>query len=301
MAVVFAGAALALAGCVATPVEASAPAPTTTVPKGIPAPEYQAALDAAEKAIGPVVDRFASVATPSALTDFSHSLGEVLNAQAAALGVLVPPAEVATQHQALVHGLRDAAALANGRKVAATGKNSCGLENQVPLNALRRLPHDLLAESRLKGRARALEAKGFAFGAFLETLGEPVVAPPLQSRRAGNNTTLVAPTTGGIGQLTITDTLESDVAVAVVSGDDPKAPQAMVYVRAGETATIGGLSGEYRIWFKPGTDWDDSARGFTRDCSFARGTTVVPADMIWTTSIVRNLREAKGIEDAPPF
>jgi hypothetical protein len=103
----------------------------------------------------------------------------------------------------------------------------------------------------------------------------------MHNRRAPNGQVLQRDGKRGSGLLRITNGSDEDAVVAVVSGGDAKHPQASIYVRAGSSARLTGLSGTYSVYFKSGYDWDAKQGGFTRGCEYESFLELFTPDSNW--------------------
>jgi hypothetical protein len=114
---------------------------------------------------------------------------------------------------------------------------------------------------------KSLTDAGFTISAIAPP---PSVAPPPGNRRAANGKIIQRSGPKGRGRLKVGNSDSRDVAISVVTGGNPSKPQVMMYVQAGQNATITGISGTYEVYFKMGADWDDGRYAFTRDCDFEK-------------------------------
>ncbi|WP_181774051.1 hypothetical protein [Amycolatopsis pittospori] len=258
------------------PVEATGvPGSAPVSPIALSAAGYQRALTELDVAARAPTDRVLTAKTSADLRAAKSGLGALLEDRTRSLGELVPPPEIVQEHRNLREGLA-----AEGRWLTspdpvptAVGTDSCGIK--VPERPIAELVYDTVdrlanKDSALRKAIAALAAKKFVVGGFLPAAPETPAPPPAPPTSRPPNGKIVE-RSGPRGQrrLQIANDDSSDVAVSVVNGE-PSKPQVMIYVHAGASATITGISGDYRVYFKTGSGWDAAGRRFTSGCSFEK-------------------------------
>jgi hypothetical protein len=174
------------------------------------------------------------------------------------LSPITPPAELAQEHSQLVTAVQtfhdDLGGLSSkvGDKALCTGSAvRAGMGNAHGTSALR----DALA------------------AVYAKLPGDP---PALKFPRAGqkgdarpsNGKLIRHPSGDGRGELTINNGGSNDAVVTLSKG---RKPALAVYVRKGKKHTVSGVpDGTYTVFFTGGSAWDDTARGFGRNCAFQR-------------------------------
>ena len=189
------------------------------------------------------------------------------------LDAVVPPVEVAAQHEAYVTGLRDVAARLDFAREKVAAWNLC-----TPSAVLTDLGAAL---TTLDKAGEALEEAGDYPADVVSAK-----AAKKQNRRLGNGHFLRKGGLGGRSSLQIHNGGTSDAVVNVMRG---KSKVMSVYVRRKAKFKINSVrDGNYRIYFTHGVDWDRKSRAFTRECSFERfqkpvkfKTTVTATQILW--------------------
>ncbi|GAB4586328.1 hypothetical protein [Nocardia sp. IFM 10818] len=124
--------------------------------------------------------------------------------------------------------------------------------------------------------------------------------PPLLNRRGENGQIFVQSGLVGSGTLRVINDDAKDVAV-VVTNDDPKNPQATMYVQANSEATINGISGTYSVYLKTGTDWDEATLSFTRNRGFEKFDDPFDEWTIWSLGLKPTPDGNATTSDVPAF
>jgi hypothetical protein len=294
---------VALVSCSAEPAAApppvTTPATTFTPPAPVPATnaEYQALLTAFDQAMAPPMDAVAAAGSPDAVQAARVATLQALKPQISNLIDVVPPVAVAAAHRAFMAAIASAekTLLGPAGNTSPAKENSCG----VVLDVMPATKNNATAWAR-DVPIKPLVDAGFTVGAFVK----PVVPEPTEStenRRAANGKIIQRAGPRGRGRLEITNGADADFAVSAVSGGDPKKPQVTIYVRAGATATITGISGTYEVFFKTGADWDDGRRGFTRGCSYEKFEQPFDQSSNWRISLEKSIAGNARTDDVPPF
>jgi hypothetical protein len=242
--------------------QSQTPPPTvqspTTPSKATTVKEYDAIL---AKAISPLGSALKDLAAAKAYKGLDRRVAAVETASAKGVTVLsaiTPPTEIAQEHSQLVSAVRafhdDLSGLSSrvgGRALCTGSAVRAGLGNAHGTSALR----DALA------------------AVYAKLPGDP---PALKFPRAGqkgdarpsNGTLIRHPSGDGRGELTIDNGGSNDAVVTLSKG---RKPALAVYVRKGKKHTLNGVpDGTYTVFFTGGSAWDDTARGFGRNCAFQR-------------------------------
>ncbi|MEV0588319.1 hypothetical protein [Nonomuraea sp. NPDC050310] len=207
---------------------------------------------------GPVresLDGIASARTVKTLDQRVERAERELREAADGLAALVPPAEVAAQHQSYVSAMRDFSA-ALGSTLGKVGSRAVCTPSAVFTD--------------LGGKLKALDSAGQALqkaGGYPADVVSVKAAGKL-SRRLGNGSFVRSGTLNGRSSLQIHNGASRDAVVTLMRGDSRAFS---IYVRRKAKFKVRGVrDGTYRIFFTHGVDWDSKARAFTRDCSFER-------------------------------
>lgn len=285
---------VSVAGCsdsgkpVVAPTTSSSPAPLASA-------DYQAALTKFDEAVRPVLDKAHAAGSNADFGTAQQELVAALDAQSTVLGALVPPTAVASAHASLTTGLGIASTGVRGVTLAAEAPNRCGIT--VP--ALPEAKKAVDQQVRELGQTyfAPLTGLGFQVGSFVPP---PAAAEVLEERRAANGDVVVRNGGRGPGTLDINNGTAGDIAVSVVSGD-PSNPQVMVYVQGSSNASVSGISGDYEVYFKSGTDWDSGRNGFTRDCSYEKFDDLFTGDSDWSIDLQATPAGNASTSDVPAF
>ncbi|WP_067538229.1 hypothetical protein [Nocardia crassostreae] len=124
--------------------------------------------------------------------------------------------------------------------------------------------------------------------------------PPLLTRRGENGQIYEQSGLVGTGNLRIINDEDRDVAI-VVTNDDPKNPQATMYVHANSEATMSGISGNYYVYLKYGTDWDEATLSFTRSRQFEKFDEPLDEWTNWTLSLEPSPEGNATVSTVPAF
>ena len=230
----------------------------TPPPKAISVKEYGATLARAIDPLGSALKRLAEAKAYKGLNGRVTAVETAAAEAVTALSPITPPAELAQEHSQLVSALRafhdELSGLSSrvGDRALCTGSAvRAGLGNADGTSAVR----DALAAvyAKLPGDPPALK---------LPPTGQKGGARPSNGKliRAGNG--------DGRGELTIDNGGSADAVVTLSKG---RKAAVSVYVRKNKKHTVKGVpDGTYTVFFTGGSAWDDTARGFGRNCAFQR-------------------------------
>ncbi|WP_410657816.1 hypothetical protein [Amycolatopsis sp. lyj-112] len=264
------------------PVEATGvPGSSLASPAPVSAADYQRALTDLDNAARPLTDRVIGAGTQEDLQAAKVNLGRLIEDRVRAFGELVPPPEIAQEHRNLREGLAAEGRWLNVPPAVIAGPGTCGARS--PGRVIAEQVHDTVeslsnTDTALRKAIAALAAKRFEFGRFLPSPPAPLPVPP--TSRPPNGKIVERSGPRGVGRLQIANGSPSDVVVSVVTGD-PSKPQVMIYVHHDASATITGISGEYRVYFKTGAGWDPDTRRFTSGCRFEKFEESFPPRSDW--------------------
>jgi hypothetical protein len=259
--------------------QSQTPPPTTQSPTPPPKPisiqEYGARLAAAIK---PLESALKDLAEAKAYKGLDRRVTAVETAAAkavTALSPITPPIELAQEHSQLVTALRAFREELGGLSSKVSDRALCtgsavraGLGDADGTSALRRALAAVSA--KLPGDQPALK---------LPAAGQKGDARPSNGKliRAGNG--------DGRGELTIDNGGSADAVVTLSKG---RKAAVSVYVRKNKKHTVKGVpDGTYSVFFTGGTAWDDTARGFGRNCAFQRFEDPMPFRTIRTATQIR--------------
>ncbi|GAA1953676.1 hypothetical protein [Amycolatopsis minnesotensis] len=293
-----------VAGCTGEappPPAASTPPTTTTTTKPVlTLAQYQALLTGTEQAVRQRLDRVVSAKNLAEVDAARLELAAVLEAKDAELRKVEPP-EAAS---GLAYELRlgEASNLREYDKPADVGKpNECGVPpvSEAQLVKAKKQIYWRMRGSGYEETIAKFAKAGLKYGEQLLP-PEPADVPAAAERRARNGEIVQRGGPKGRGRLQITNGAESDAVIAAANGD-PKNPQASIYVRAGSSATLTGLSGNYSVYFKTGTDWDGGRRGFTSACKFESFLEIFTADSNWRIDLRKSENGNALTNEVPAF
>jgi hypothetical protein len=238
--------------------QALPPAPTTTTTPPESAADYQTALNGLATALNNGLTELNNAQTPTAISTAVTDLTNGVTQAQAAFGDN-PPANTAAANAALVTALQYIDSDFSAVGTAATGDQVCLgsaatalLSRQTSVNALRNAVATLTDGS----------------GGLTYQFGTAIPAYTEDASRAGSNGAIVAGgVKHGLGELTITNSGDTDATVALVKGQG--APLVTVYMGHGGSYTLHHVpDGTYTVYVTSGDDWDAGARLFSRDCDF---------------------------------
>jgi hypothetical protein len=252
------------------------PTPSVTTPTATPTPTplstqaYQVLLTDSERAVRRGLDRVMAARTLREVDAARLALAEVMETKATALQTIVPPPRVATAHRDAAYVLSQYDDLRKYDQATTHAEpNACGVASPTDAQVI-------AAKKQIYWRIRAggleditarFDQAGLTWGEHLLP-PEPDSPPPAPDRRARNGQVVERNGERGPGRLRITNNTADDAVIAVVTGDDASNPQAAIYVRAGASAALTGLSRTYSVYFKSGSDWDARRQSFTSGCRY---------------------------------
>ncbi|GAB3815124.1 hypothetical protein GCM10028799_15980 [Kribbella italica] len=254
-----------------------------------------------EQRLRPLLVRAMAATTPAATDAARLQLAAALEREDKALQLVTEPDGLWMAHGsvgAVLGGYRTL------RETFSTGKldksTSCGIPKPAAmlLYEAKRDIYYTVNSSSMVAAAKGLAAAKITFGKSLR-VSEPV-RPATPDRRAANGAVVQRSGPRGSGRLRITNGTTSDVVVAVVQGD-PRKPQASIYVRSDERATLTGIRGAYSVYFKSGTDWDSGRRGFTDLCAYERFDQRFAAESSWQVSLEKTAIGNATTSSVPAF
>lgn len=249
------------------------PSPTRDPNAPLDLAGYQKKLTQLDSRLAKAYQAMVAAPDKSTLARAYTDLARYLRVESEVLATQKPPADVAAAHNALRKALTDQiAAMRSG--IGDASPNCAG----VPL-VVQDLQRGM--ETRLRPALNQLAKLGLKAGTFLP---KKLPAAPVLKRPA-NGTTIVRTGSRGSGRLRVDNGLSTDVAISVVSGGKPSAPQVMTYVQAGKQATINGIRGGYQVYFKSGSAWNGKTRQFTKSCKFQKFDQPFSANTGWQISL----------------
>jgi hypothetical protein len=247
--------ALLLTACVSAGEQRATP---TT--KGVPPEGYRRALAAATRTVEVALGSVAAATTYESLRARLDRASKASATAAARLNRVPVPAEVRTEHAALVTALRQLKGDLADLELHVHWQELCTASVVLPRAA------KLAGFVAVRDAGRALAAKGGTNGykAELRLPATPVVT----GRRLATGQFVRPGSRTGRGVLKIFNAPDQDAVVALALG---KRSAISVYVRKGSNYTVRGIrDGTYKIYMTTGQDWDARARGFARNCGFER-------------------------------
>ncbi|WP_409183557.1 hypothetical protein F9C11_03940 [Amycolatopsis sp. VS8301801F10] len=255
---------------VAEPAPSSAPAslsPTTSLPPSSTASSapldpagYQKLLTDLGASITPAVERLGRATTAAALRDAGTALSDALNQAVRQLDAAAPPDAVRAAHRELRTDLNVVSASALPKVIAPTFDNKlCGGPSAMSV---------LSRDEAVAGLRESLAKLATADPAHPYRLGPLFPGPQPEPNRGLANETVVTGAGGGKNTISVKNLSGTDQAVTLADGSRPVFT---VYVKAGATASAGGIAnGHYTAYSTGGSDWDAATGRFTRDCSFSK-------------------------------
>lgn len=232
----------------------ASPAPAASTPEA-----YQAELTALDDRLAEAMRALGKRRSIVGLTEAIAELRATVDAEHATLGGLEPPETVADAHAELDVALSDLSTALTSLETDAQSRMVCAGES-----ALRQLGNSDGAAAVREAAARLAEsdpAQTYTVGEFVPEDGE-------QRNRRGRNGELRRGRRGGLGELKITGSPNSD---SLLKLRIKKRGIRNVYVRRNTTVTIDGLpDGRYEVYLAQGKDWNGDTNRFTRSCSFSK-------------------------------
>lgn len=254
----------------------AAPAPASSVPPTgvIGSPAYQVELTRIEKTWAGQLRTLTRVRTAEGLSVAMNTLADSLTMASSELAGFNVSPRLRAVHEVLQDRLAAAAeSLANSDQTELNAR--CGGVAYTSQKVQRKLRADL------SGAILPLSRLKIKFG---DTLPNPGPEPKVE--RPDNGEILLRTGDAGTGRLKVMNGTTNDVALSVVlAGQPPNQPHVMMYIQASKTATITRIGGEYHIYFKSGTDWNDTRRQFSAGCSFQKFDRVFGKDEGWQINL----------------
>jgi hypothetical protein len=304
---------LTAAGCSGSDEETSAPPPspsptpttptTPTVRPPLTNAQYQSLLSGIERRIRPLLVQAMAAKTLPATDTARVRLAMALEKEYQAIEPVTPPNKLWSEHgslKAVLGSYRDLRQTFSAAMLEKT--TSCGVPKPVG-----RLVYEAKVDiyftvggSSLSELTKDLAAKAkISFGKAM--MPDDPERPKTADRRGVNGKVIQRSGRRGTGRLQITNDDDSDVVVAVVTGGDPKKPQASIYVRANSKATLTGIRGIYSVYFKNGTDWDARRRNFTDNCNYESFLKLFDQRSDWRISLRKTSLGNALTNDVPAF
>jgi hypothetical protein len=246
----------ATAPAASTPADgaASSPAFTAATPE-----EYQQVLTEIDERLAERFDEVSRTRSPVGLPDALATLRRQVDEGRAALAQVVPPDTVAAAHDELDDALSDLSGDLSTLESQAASNVVC-----AGSAAVRRVGNGDGAAAVREAAATLADSdpvEEYTVGTFVPERGK-------QRHRRGRNGDLAPGRRGGLGQLRITGSPESD---SLIKLRIKKREIRNVYVRSDTTVEVNDLpDGKYDIFITQGVDWDSKSNRFTRECTFSR-------------------------------
>ncbi|WP_132149714.1 hypothetical protein [Kribbella antiqua] len=256
----------------------------TTVPR-LTVPQYQAALTNSERALRPYVVRLMNSKSLAEFAVRRAQLEGAVRLQRQALAKVVPPRTLDSAHQRVLAAFDSyPSRLDSQLEKAGETKTSCGLTRPETIRLYWARSGVWGAASAVARDVGAATGKSIKFGTQLVP---PSPKPPaLLNARGGNGKVIQRSGARGPGRLQITNNSSADVVI-VVTNSNPRKPQASIYVRANNSATLRGIRGNYYVYFKSGSAWDAANRRFLENCSYERYEQIFSKAFDWQISLAR--------------
>ncbi|MEU8222671.1 hypothetical protein [Kribbella sp. NPDC048915] len=302
LAVAAALAVLACAGCSGEPDDADGPAasratassaappPSSTAPKPKPKPSpvalsvpmYQRALTNVEKVLKPYALRVMNARTIPAFDAARAQLAAAVVLERTELAKITPPRGLVSAHPQVLDAF-DAYAGDVSTQLAKAGetKTGCGLPKAPDVRLYEAKTGVRSAFAGLAQDVQKSIGRGVKFGA-LAVPAQPA-KPAVIGGRGSNGDVFQRSGPRGSGTLRVTNS--GDDIVIVVTSSSPRKPMASMYVRANKSATLSGIRGDYWVYYKSGTNWDEKNHRFTDDCSYAKLERRLDGGYIWSLTL----------------
>ncbi|GAA1995525.1 hypothetical protein [Catenulispora subtropica] len=273
----------------------SAPAPTTstsTAPPPLSVDDFKKRLVDINGVLAP---DFTAVGKAKGGKDISAALDKLADDANSQLQQIPdnPPRNVASASGELSDALKDLGSAASDEKGDAGSKVCAGGSAAAALSRSD-------GAGKVRTAAQHLAAADPAYADVLTFLPAPIQD---QKRQLASGTVLRKGS--GPGKLTI-HTADED-AVVTLTRVGSKTPVASVYVRASSTTDLHNVPGAtLEAYISYGTDWDNTAKAFTRDCAFSKADSTFDfSDSDWELTLYKvangNLTEIPvDPNNAPP-
>lgn len=262
-------------------------------------PEYQSLLTGLQQAVPPAIVRIAMATTTEEITAARSELAQNAERHEDALRPVLPPADAKGAHDGLVDYLLSVTAV-DDSPIDTPQVNECGVlpSQEEQVYRAKAKAHLILSSAAAGLNTADFTRAGLSLDARL-TFDQPP-PPAEQNRRAENGAVVQRTGKRGPGKLMIENGGGSDAVIAAVAGD-PANPIASIYVHANSSATLTGIRGDYEVYFKSGTDWNEQTRTFTRDCQFQKFDTLFDGGSDWEISITPSVGGNASTSDVGPF
>ncbi|MDX2969812.1 hypothetical protein PWY87_07655 [Kribbella solani] len=271
-----------------TPASASSntPAPVAKPTPALSVPMYQRALTNVEKVLKPSVGRVMNAQTVAAFDAARAQLGTAILLERDELSKITPPSGLVVAHPAVLDAFDSYAGSVNTNLgKAGSTRNGCGAPKSPAVRLYEAKAGVRTAYATLAQAVQTAIGKGVKFG----TVSVPAkpAAPAVIGGRGENGDVFQRSGSRGASSLQITNA-GSD-AVIVVTNSVPKKPQASIYVRGNKTVTLNGIRGDYYVYFKSGSNWDDKVHQFTENCSYSKFDKRLDGSYNWRISLTKTL------------
>jgi hypothetical protein len=243
-----------------SPAPEAAPEPSPSPERiAATAEEYQQALSVLDDRLAERIKRVAALKGPKGLAERVGDLRDRVDEERATLAAMVPPETIADAHDELDVALSD------------LSLDLASVESDASSNAVCSGPAALRRTGNGDGAAAVREAvarfaqsdpvEDYVVGTFVPEGGK-------ERNRRGRNGDLRPGKRGGIGEMRITGSPDSDVLIKLRV---KKQGIRNVYVRKNSTVKVSRLpDGKYDVYVARGVDWNDKTGRFMRECSFSR-------------------------------
>jgi gas vesicle protein len=236
-----------------------APAPTTstsTPPPRMSVDDFKKRLQGINGVLAPDYDALSKAKTTNDITTALDKLSKDAQSQVGQLPDN-PPENVDSATTEFADALKDLGSSADDEKQDAGSKVCAGSSAAAALSRSSAADH-------VRSAAGRLAAGDPAYTNILTFMPGPVQD---QNRRLATGAVLRR--SSGPGKLTV-HTADQD-AVITLTHVGSKTPVTSVYVRANSTTDLNEVpAATFDAYIAYGTDWDDAAHAFTRDCAFSK-------------------------------
>jgi hypothetical protein len=243
---------------------------------------YQRAMTNVEKVLKPYALRVMNARTIPAFDAARAQLAAAVVLERKELAKITPPRGLRTAHPQVLDAFDAYAGNVTTELSEAGGtKTSCGLPRGTDVRLYEAKTGVRTAFVDLTQSVQKSVGRGVKFGA-LAVPGQPA-KPAVIGGRGRNGDVFQRSGPRGSGTLEVTNS--GDDIVIVVTASNPRKPMASMYVRANQTATLRGIRGDYWVYYKSGTNWDNKFHRFTEDCSYARLERRLTRNSIWSLTL----------------
>ncbi|MET9313021.1 hypothetical protein ABZX12_14425 [Kribbella sp. NPDC003505] len=272
-----------------TTTSSKAPPPKPTPkpsPVALSVPMYQRALTNVEKVLKPSVARLMNAQTVAAFDAARAQLAAAVVIERTELAKITPPRGLVSAHPAVLDAF-DAYAGDVATELTRAGgtKTGCGYPKSLEVRLYEAKFGVWNAYTDLAQKVQKSVGKGLRFGAL--SVPAKLRQPDVIAGRGANGDVFQRSGPRGPGSLKISNA-GNDVVI-VVATSSPRKPQASIYVRADQSATLKGLrSQDYWVYFKSGRNWDAKNNRFTEDCSYQKFDDIFDGSYTWTISLTKS-------------